>query len=432
VVAIVGGGASGTLLAAQLARRGVSSAIIDGSGRAGKGIAYSTLEDVHLLNVRAESMSAWPDKPDDFAKRFEAHDGNPSGYAPRKLYGRYLGHILDEAVAGGLAEIIKASVVGARRKGSGWRLELGDGSAVESEALALATGNQEPAEVAEFSDAGRRLIGNPWGSEARAAVERLAQEGGDVLVVGTGLTMVDLVLSLDAAGHQGRIVAVSRRGLIPRSHAEFTPAPVDSDQLPHGDLRALARWLRRRSAEVGWRAAVDSLRPHTQQLWQELGTEQQRRFLRHARAWWDVHRSRIAPEVAATFARLVAEGRLEVIAGRIVSAREADGGLEVEYRRRGVQTAQTGRFAYAFNCTGPLHAISRSKDPLLRNLLDSTDIRPDPLGIGVDVAEKSRAGERLWALGPLTRGRYWEIIAVPDIREQAAAVADDIERELKA
>jgi uncharacterized NAD(P)/FAD-binding protein YdhS len=143
-----------------------------------------------------------------------------------------------------------------------------------------------------------------------------------------------------------------------------------------------------------------------------------------------VHRHRIAPEVAATLARLVAEGSLEIVAGRIVSARDDEDGLEVEYRRRGSPNLSRGHFAYAFNCTGPLHSISRSKDPLLRSLLDAGQVRPDPLGIGVDVDEESRAGERLWALGPLTKGRYWEIIAVPDIREQAAAVADDIEREL--
>jgi uncharacterized NAD(P)/FAD-binding protein YdhS len=119
------------------------------------------------------------------------------------------------------------------------------------------------------------------------------------------------------------------------------------------------------------------------------------------------------------------------MAGRIVSAKESRDALEVEYRRRGSPKAQTQCFAYAFNCTGPLHSIERSKDPLLRSLLDARQVRPDPLGIGLDVNVQSRAGERLWALGPLTKGRYWEIIAVPDIRDQAAAVAEDIARELQ-
>jgi len=145
-----------------------------------------------------------------------------------------------------------------------------------------------------------------------------------------------------------------------------------------------------------------------------------------------VHRHRIAPEVAGIVARMVAEGRLEIVAGRVVTARQADGTLEVEYRRRGVSSLQSARFAYVFNCTGPLHSMARTKDPLLRSLLDAGHARADHLGIGLEVDERSRliGGERLWALGPLTKGRYWEIIAVPDIREQAAAVADDIAMEL--
>jgi len=128
---------------------------------------------------------------------------------------------------------------------------------------------------------------------------------------------------------------------------------------------------------------------------------------------------------------MVADGRLEIVAGRIVSAREANRGLEVDYRRRASSTIRSERFAYAFNCTGPLHSIERSKDPLLRSLLDAEQVRPDHLGIGLEIDGTCRAGEHLWAMGPLTKGRYWEIIAVPDIREQAAAVADDIAKELK-
>jgi len=150
------------------------------------------------------------------------------------------------------------------------------------------------------------------------------------------------------------------------------------------------------------------------------------------RPWWDVHRHRIAPEVGATIARLVGEGRLEIVAGRILGARDAADGIEVEYRRRGAPASQTEAFAYAFNCTGPLHSISRTKNPLLRSLLDAGEVKPDHLGIGVEVDGTCRAGEHLWAMGPLTKGRYWEIIAVPDIREQAAEVADQIAKELKA
>ncbi|HEY6049383.1 MAG TPA: FAD/NAD(P)-binding protein [Sphingomicrobium sp.] len=430
-VAIIGGGFSGTILAAQLARRGIGSALIEGSGRMGRGVAYSTTERAHLLNVRAEGMSAWAGEPDHFAERFESEGGDRRGFAERRLFARYVGDILDEATGKG-CEPLEATAVKAWRADGGWRVDLSDGQSLAADALALAVGNQEPEPLSAFVGAGERFIGDPWGGAARAAVEELAASGEPALLVGTGLTMVDLVLSLHSAGYRGRIVALSRRGLIPRSHADFDPAPVEQDEVPHGSVRGLWRWLRKRSAAVGWRAAVDSLRPHSHPLWQSLDGEQQRRFLRHARPWWDVHRHRIAPEVAQTITRLIGEGRLEVMAGRIISAHQTEGGLEVQYRRRGASNSQTASFAYAFNCTGPLHVIARSKDPLLRSLLDSGQVRPDQLGLGLQVDESSRAGERLWALGPLTKGRYWEIIAVPDIREQAATVADDIARELEA
>ena len=431
-VAIVGGGASGTILAAQLARRGIPSALIDGSGRAGRGVAYSTTEPAHLLNVRAEGMSAWAGQPNHFARRFVAEGGEPRGFAQRRLFGRYLGEILDKAVASGGTQIVETTATGAEQIDRGWCVTLDGGDIIEAQALVLATGNQEPEPLRSFANAGDRFVANPWGGDAKAAVQDLVNEGGDALLVGTGLTMVDLVLSLDAAGYQGRILAVSRRGQAPRAHADFDAAPVELADVPAGDLRAMWRWLRRRSAEVGWRAAVDSLRPYSHPLWQSLPVEQQQRFLRHARPWWDVHRHRIAPEVAQTVARMVAEGRLEIAAGRIGAVRNADGALEVEIRRRGASAPVKRRFAYAFNCTGPLHALGRSRDPLLRSLLDSGHIRPDRLGIGIDVDDHARAegAEHLWALGPLTKGRYWEIIAVPDIRDQATAVADDIAREL--
>jgi uncharacterized NAD(P)/FAD-binding protein YdhS len=395
----------------------------------GRGVAYSTTEPAHLLNVRAEGMSAWAGEPDHFARAFEAEGGDRRGFAQRRFFARYLGQMLHEAVGSGNTELVEATAVSGTRTGEGWRIGFDDGSSREAQALVLAVGNQEPEALSAFAGAGRRFIGNPWGAGARAAVEELAGTGEAALLIGTGLTMVDLVLSLDAAGHQGRILALSRRGLIPRAHADFEPAPVERDQLP-GGLRAMFRWLRRRSAQVGWRAAVDSLRPHSHPLWQSLGVEEQQRFLRHARPWWDVHRHRIAPEVAATVHRLVADGRLEIVAGRIIGARERNDAIEVQYRRRRHGAVKAESFAYAFNCTGPLHSVSRSKDPLLRSLLDAAQVRPDHLGIGLDVDGTCRAGEHLWAMGPLTKGRYWEIIAVPDIREQAAAVAEDIAGEL--
>src|SRR4029079_1367297 len=266
-------------------------------------------------------------------QRFESEGGDRRGFAQRRLFARYLGEILDEATAKG-TQVVDAAASKATRTESGWRIALDGDENVEADALVLAIGNQEPESLSAFTGADGRYLRNPWGAEARAAVQDLAESGGAALLIGTGLTMVDLVLSLDAAGHRGRIVALSRRGLIPRSHADFEPAPVEEAEVPSGNLRALWRWLRRRGAEVGWRAAVDSLRPYSHPLWQGFSPEDQRRFMRHARPWWDVHRHRIAPEGAGTVARMVAEGRLEIAAGRVVTARAVDDALEVEYRKR--------------------------------------------------------------------------------------------------
>jgi uncharacterized NAD(P)/FAD-binding protein YdhS len=431
-VAIVGGGFSGTMVAAQLARKGIDAVLIEKAGRAGQGIAYSTREPAHVLNVRAEVMSAWADDLEHFVRVAEAEGGSRKDFVQRRQFGRYLKERLDEAVAGGRLRLIEREAIEARPNGAGWTVAVDGGELIEASGLVLAIGNQPP-EPMPFGRDSKRVINNPWGAEALAAVEELAASHEDVLLVGTGLTMVDAVLSLDAAGHRGRIVALSRRGLIPRGHVnDMVPAPVEAADVPLGNVRTLWRWLRRRGAEVGWRSAVDSLRPHTHLIWKNLPLGEKKRFSRHARPWWDVHRHRIAPEVAERLHQLIQEGRLEIVAGRIQSVEEAEGALHVTYRRRGSDRISEGRFAFMINCTGPLGTISRTSDPMLRQMLGDGLVRPDELGIALDVDERSRVAgsERAWAMGPMTKGRYWEIIAVPDIRGQAAAVADDIEAEL--
>ena len=420
------------MVAANLARKGIKSVLIDGRGRAGHGVAYSTREPAHVLNVRAEVMSAWADDPEHFVAVIEAEGGNRRDFVQRRQFGRYLKGILSDAVATGCVRVAEHQAIAAKSAGSSWTIRLDDGETVEASSLVLAIGNQLP-EALPYGGGSKLVINDPWGAEARAAVQELATSGEDVLLVGTGLTMVDAVLSLDAAGHRGRIVGLSRRGLIPRGHSDdMIPSSVEESEVPLGHVGTLWRWLRRRGAEVGWRSAIDSLRPHSHRLWQSLPPEEKRRFARHARPWWDAHRHRIAPEVAQRLHEMIAEGRLEIVAGRIQSVTEEGRGLAVKYCRRGTSNVTERRFSYIINCTGPLGAISRTRDPLLKGMLQDGLARPDQLGIALDVDERSRVtgAEQAWAVGPLTKGRYWEIIAVPDIRGQAAAVADDIAMEL--
>ena len=427
-VAIVGGGFSGTMMAAQLVERGLSVVLVEGAGRAGQGTAYSTRDAVHLLNVPAAKMSAWPDQPDDFVAA--GHDA--AAFAPRRDYGVYLRAILDQAVDAGVS-VKAATAVSAVREGD-WRVTLDEGQDVVARALVLAQGNQppEPMRVSAGIDPAL-FVNNPWSEAARSAIERVARDDGAVLILGTGLTLVDQVLSLAAAGHRGKIVALSRRGQMPRGHAPHDAVPVDAGDVPQGNVLALWRWLRGRS-KSNWRGAVDSLRPHAQALWRGLDDGEQGRFLRHARPYWDVHRHRIAPQVAAQLQAMIAEGRLEIVAGRVGAVTEHDGSLDVEIARRGSRPGfgERQRFGVVFNCTGPLGAMGRSRDRLLRQMIADGLVAVDRLGMGLAVNGDSLAGERLWALGPLTKGAFWEIVAVPDIRGQAAHVADRIARELAA
>jgi uncharacterized NAD(P)/FAD-binding protein YdhS len=425
-VAIVGGGFSGTMTAVQLARRGVRSMLLDGSGRMHRGVAYSTTEPAHLLNVPCGKMSAWPDRGADFS---EWLDDDGTSFAERRVFGRYLAEIA--AGHGGSIDRREVPAVAATPSDNGWSIELEDGTRLTASAMVLASGNQPPAPMrqAEGLPAGL-FVNDPWSDEARKAVERVAVGGGDVLILGTGLTMIDTLLSLAAAGHAGRVVALSRRGLVPRSHAPHEPAAVALDELPDGKVLPLWRWLRRRSAEVGFRAAVDSLRPHSQALWQAFPAAEQRRFLRHARPWWDVHRHRIAPQIGEKLATRIADGGLEIVAGRLRSLSADGDGLAATIMRRGSTEPLHRRFAAAFNCTGPLGDMARTRDPLLRQMLGDGLVRLDELGMGLAVDQRSRAGPGAWAVGPLTKGCFWEIVAVPDIRGQAEAVAADIVREL--
>jgi uncharacterized NAD(P)/FAD-binding protein YdhS len=432
-VVIFGGGFSGTMLAAELARKGVASTLIEGSGRPAKGTAYSTDEDAHLLNVPAGRMGAWADQPGHFAKEVEREGFEPQDFVPRRRYGEYLRKILNEAEASGRVKVVNQDAIAAEKSGDGWLVRLADGSRVAGKALALAQGNQAPQAPPYARGIDEKyFVNDPWSEEGRAAIVRAAASGGDVLLIGTGLTMVDMVLTLDEVRLRGRITAVSRRGQAPRAHADHGSAPVALEEVPQGSLKRLWRWLLDRAASVGWRAAVDSLRPHSQALWQSWSSSEQRRFLRHARPWWDVHRHRIAPEVGGRIKRLVQIGRLEIVAGRVTDMWVKDNQLDVSIKRRGRKQPDDHAFALAVNCTGPLGSIRASKDPLLNSLFEAGLARPDALDLGLDVDEHNRlAGTaNAWALGPLTKGRYWEITAVPDIRGQVAAVADDIAREL--
>jgi len=431
-VAIIGAGFSGSLAAVNLVRHGGPHAtLIERRGGAGVGLAYGAAHRSHVLNVRAANMSALPDRRDHFVAWLKARGGaeEASDFVPRLTYGDYLRDTIAaaEREAGGRLDFVAGAAVDVAIEADGVRVELADGRTITADVAVLAPGNLPPHPPAAIEEGlgPPAYFADPWDD---ATAEGLGPDDL-VVIVGTGLTMVDVVLKLDAHGFRGRILAVSRRGLLPRAH-EIFPSSDGLAERPRTVASALLHAVRVRAERIGWRAAVDELRPHTQAMWQAASEGERGRFLRHLRPWWDVHRHRIAPAVAARLSDLQAEGRLTVIAAQPSAIAAARDGVRVTLRRRGHETIETVTAARAINCTGPQGDLLRTDDPLLCNLVAKGAIRPDSCRLGIDVNDQGetiaiggRANPRLLAIGPMTRGALWEIVAVPDIREQAWTLA---------
>ncbi|MEV0713709.1 FAD/NAD(P)-binding protein [Asanoa sp. NPDC050611] len=408
---IIGGGPAGALAALAVTRHGGREVlVVDPAPRLGPGSAYATAERGHLLNSRAGTMSADPADPGDFAAWARCR---PDAFVPRGVFGAYLADRL------GPVPHVARHAVRVRPAGPrGWAVELNDGTTRRASAVVLAVGPPPPVFPSAASVGVRRASGYvpvPW---SPGALDHIAPRDR-VLLLGTGLTAVDAVLTLLSRGHTGRIVAVSRHGLLPRAHADAPgPVPVATDAVPAG-LRGLLCELR---ASADWRASVDALRPRVDHVWAGLTLDEQRRFLRHLARYWEVHRHRCAPGVAAAIDQARAAGALVVGATRVTAIHSRPRGFEVTFADSGQQS-----FDAVVNCTGPGHAAGI---PLVRTLVADGLAKADPLGLGIDVdaagrlvGRHGRPTEGLHVLGSLRRGRWWETTAIPEIRSQAHAVA---------
>jgi uncharacterized NAD(P)/FAD-binding protein YdhS len=429
-VAIVGGGAAGALVAIQLlhkARGPFRVCIIDRAGAIGRGVAYATPEPSHVLNVAASGMSAFPDRADDFVRWSGAA---PDDFVPRATYGEYLQATLGEAgarAAPGVSLLaLGGEAVSLSADAAGVCIRLADGTELSARAAVLALGNFPSAELPiPASDAYRS---SPWEPGALDGVPPDAQ----VLLLGTGLTMVDAALALDRRGHTGTLHALSRHGLLPQVQGDALASRL---RIGATGVRGLLRALRLATRRDGeWRPAVDGLRPVTQRIWMRLSDSEKRRFLRHVRAFWDVHRHRMAPVVAEQIARLRAVGRLLVHAGTLRSI-AMDGPIAIaRYRPRGERVERELRIARIVNCTGPAMYLADVRHPLIASLLESGLVRADSLGMGLsadhDGALNGNAPGRLFTLGNLRRGELWETTAIPELRAQAEAIASRLLREL--
>ncbi len=405
-VAIIGAGASGTLTAVQAARAGLSVGVIDAGARAARGLAYGTPYGAHLLNVPAGRMSAFPDDPEHFLRwlRGRMRDAHAGTFAPRALYGDYLASLLMAS-----EEVVRVggSAVGLME---GWTVHLQDGRTVGAQSVVLALGNLPPNDPLDLNgEAPPEYIRDPWAPGASLGLDHDAP----VLLIGTGLTALDIAIALRHDGHRGPIYALSRHGRLPQPHAPATPAPLTS--VPFTTPLDGLRWARQ---QPDWRAAIDSLRPFTSSIWSSWSLQQRGSFLRHMRNLWDVHRHRHAPEASTP---------LEVLRGRIVSMSP---GLIVRWRPSGSDDVRELRVARAINCTGPACDYSRIDLPLVEQMRRAGWLVPDVLRLGVETDASGRmlsaSGSPvhgLFTLGPLRRPALWESTAIPEIREQAAQLA---------
>lgn len=433
-VAVIGAGFSGLLTALHLAADpdGPTVRLIERAKAFGRGAAYSTGNPDHLLNVRVANMSAYPDDPEHFTRWLAGHEGWSShgGFVTRGVYGDYLQDLLREALettAAGRLLLEQDEAVDVQRSGEGWRVRLALGREIEASAVVLALGVLRPAAPATASEAlltSPRYIGDPWDPKAK-----LDEEAADVLLLGSGLTMIDAAVSLWRPGR--RFWAISRRGLTPRPHAPTVEQAAEV--APKGSPRELLAAVRTASADGRWREAIDSLRPHVQSVWLGWSQAQRQSFLRHLRPWWDVHRHRLAPSVARRVGLMMRGRELVVRAGEITGLTLTRDNVEVAWRPRGSEMTRRLGVSAVVNCAGLLGDLERASEPLLQRLLARGHIRPDPCRLGAEVDVGSRligAGggpePGLFAVGPLTRGAFWEITSVPDIRSQAAGAAQAI------
>lgn len=432
---IIGGGASGVLLAAQLLQSAdpdLRVVLVERSGVFGRGLAYSTALDEHLLNVGAQGMSAFPDDPDHF-QRWLAGRGIETGsdrlfFSPRRLYGEYLGDIANHLAANETdrLDLRHADALSVSPSGSGVAVTLADGAVLQADAAILAVGHDTvSASPFPFALRGEPPANTPLPVDA------------PVLILGTGLSMIDTWLALKARGHGGPVIALSRRGVLPLSHLPKRPQPLELGDVPLGASPVrFVQWLRQlvrenKAAGGDWQNVVDGLRPFNQRIWQAWDIEARRRFLRHAKAWWDVHRHRAAPQIHARLAAALGSGDLRLQAGRLEDVRKVTDGFEVTVRPRGFSDMQRFTVARIYDCTGVIRDPGSGLHAVLRALIDQGMARPDPLGLGLDVRQdcavidvSGAASDRIFALGPLTRGTFFEIEAVPDIRVQAARLAE--------
>lgn len=435
-LAIVGGGFTGVALAIHALASGkqpLSVDVIEPSEKLGRGAAYGTTDPDHRINVPTDRMSLFSSEPTHFTRWLfenkwlpDPESTDPLGrfYVPRKAFAAYLEATLAQTTRSTTSASLRhrqTRVIGLVREGEGFCLDLADGASLRVDRVAICTGHvpSAPCRVQEGARRHPRFIPNPWTSGSLAKVRK----SDSVLIVGTGLTMVDVVATLESRDHQGSIVAASRRGLVPRGHGRF----VDCHRLFEGVrpgtalelLRLVRSEIRKHADALDWQSVIDALRRNLPEIWSALPASERIRTVRKLLRVWDVHRFRIAPQGSAAVNRLTAEGRLKVQRARVVEVDAREGSLFARFLLP--EGAIVGKaFDSIILCSGASRNIRDNL--LLANLIDHGLAQVDDIGVGLKVERLSRLIDAfgakqpdLFAFGPITRGTFGEMTGAPDI-----------------
>jgi len=427
-VAVVGGGAAGVITAHHLLRAAdaehpVDVRIVERNPGFGRGLAYRTRQRLHTVNNYAGRLSAVDGDPDHLLRWAAGHGHplTPTSFPARGLYGDYLADVLDQAhVPDGSALLRgRGHAVDVTRHASGLSVHLSRGWTIEADKVVLAVGNPPPRRRPELERLGERYVADPWVPDLLDRLEGVPE----VLLLGTGLTMVDTVAALNDAFPMARFTAVSRRGLLPSRHRRRTSRLHDAFHPGTGPLDEVLDRVAHRLEEVGehggdWRDVVDSVRASANDVWSAFSPADQDRFARELARHWEVARHRMAPDMADLVDSLLHSGRLRILP---------------------VSAVDPAQFPAVVNCTGPAPTSSRGWNRLVDALLDRGVVRPHRLGLGIDCDEHGRVvgstGEvdpDVYVVGAARKGAEWEVSAVPDLRGQAARLAERLVRPASA
>ena len=442
-ISIIGGGASGTLLAVNLLLNAGDSDLqinlIERKSRVGRGVAFGTTQASHLLNVPAGRMGAFPDDIEHFHKWlgakghvFDSHD-----FVPRRLFGEYLRDVFTNHSTGLKSNIrlnlIDDEAVDLSVNRDSAEVMLKSGEIIPSHNVVLAFGNFNPPHpsVADVSFADSpKYFRDPWGSNL---YESISPEDS-VFVVGTGLSMVDVALHLYKTGHKGKTTAISTRGLLPTVHKLGYIYPSFYDELkPVRRITDLLKTVRRHvdlaeSNGSNWRAVIDSLRPATQQIWLDLPLAEKRYFMQHLSRYWNVARHRMPAEAAAIIDEMTANDNFEILRGRLTTIEQNDNGFDIEYSTVDARTNISANILV--NCIGSQANFSKIDSTFVRNLIARKHIRNDELSLGIAASPDGNVIDKngefstvVYTLGTALKGILWESTAIPEIRTQAKQLA---------